>query len=144
MKLQRIYFYWICPDTNAFEWFADLLKEMERQMIQADRREFADFNIYLTRGWDRTMVPCPPKNTSSTTAHRTSNYCIWFLNFWSRISNETKESHFGARRTSSFDPFFFWVGGGTQQPARIETWAGTVRPALTRTQLQRVRSTQFT
>ena len=56
MKLCRLYFYWICPDTNAFEWFADLLKEMELQMAEAAKADFLNYNIYLTRGWDADCV----------------------------------------------------------------------------------------
>ena len=32
LKLQKVYVYWICPDTQAFEWFADLLKTLEDQV----------------------------------------------------------------------------------------------------------------
>ena len=58
MKLRKLYFYWICPDTNAFEWFADLLKEMELQMAEAGKSDFLSYNIYLTRGWDANQVNC--------------------------------------------------------------------------------------
>ena len=56
MKLRKIYFYWICPDTNAFEWFADLLKHMEHQMVERGMAGFLDYHIYLTRGWDQNQV----------------------------------------------------------------------------------------
>ena len=56
MKLQKVYVYWICPDTNAFEWFADLLKSLEDQMAQAGKQNFLIYNIYLTRGWDSNQV----------------------------------------------------------------------------------------
>lgn len=32
LKLKKVYVYWICPDTQAFEWFADLLKTLEEQV----------------------------------------------------------------------------------------------------------------
>ena len=35
LKLQKVYVYWICPDTQAFEWFADLLKTLEEQVCLA-------------------------------------------------------------------------------------------------------------
>ncbi len=56
MKLRKIYFYWICPDTQAFEWFADLLKHLELQMAEAGKAGFLSYNIYLTRGWDSNQV----------------------------------------------------------------------------------------
>ena len=56
MKLRRVYFYWLCPEPTAFEWFADLLKELELKMAEAGRANFFSCNIYLTRGWDTNLV----------------------------------------------------------------------------------------
>ncbi|XP_006817487.1 NADPH oxidase 2-like, partial [Saccoglossus kowalevskii] len=56
LKLQKVYFYWICPDTNAFEWFSDLLQYLETQMKEQGKAEFLDYNIYLTRGWNRNQA----------------------------------------------------------------------------------------
>jgi hypothetical protein len=55
MKLQKVYFYWICPDTSAFEWFADLLISMEEQMAEQGKSGFFEPNIYLTRGWSSNL-----------------------------------------------------------------------------------------
>ena len=30
--MKRLYFFWVCPDTYAFEWFADLLRTIEDQV----------------------------------------------------------------------------------------------------------------
>jgi len=30
--MKRLYFFWVCPDTTAFEWFADLLRTIENQV----------------------------------------------------------------------------------------------------------------
>ena len=32
LKIKKVYFFWICPDTNAFEWFSDLLQSLEQQV----------------------------------------------------------------------------------------------------------------
>ena len=32
LKMKRLYFFWVCPDTYAFEWFADLLRTIEDQV----------------------------------------------------------------------------------------------------------------
>ena len=32
LKIKRLYFFWVCPDTTAFEWFADLLRIIENQV----------------------------------------------------------------------------------------------------------------
>uniref|UniRef100_A0A4W3HTB7 NADPH oxidase 3 n=1 Tax=Callorhinchus milii TaxID=7868 RepID=A0A4W3HTB7_CALMI len=51
MKVKRVYFYWICRDTNAFEWFVDLLQSLEAQMIEIGKSGFLSYHIFLT-GWD--------------------------------------------------------------------------------------------
>lgn len=51
----QIYFYWLCPETQAFEWFADLLQSLEGQMAEKGMTDFLSYNIYLTR-WKETEV----------------------------------------------------------------------------------------
>lgn len=51
----QIYFYWLCPETEAFEWFADLLQSLERQMAEKGMADFLSHNIYLTR-WKQQEV----------------------------------------------------------------------------------------
>ncbi|XP_056287401.1 cytochrome b-245 heavy chain [Pseudoliparis swirei] len=46
---KKIYFYWLCPETQAFEWFADLLQSLEAQMSENGVTDFLSYNIYLTR-----------------------------------------------------------------------------------------------
>ncbi|XP_038616562.1 cytochrome b-245 heavy chain [Tachyglossus aculeatus] len=55
LKLKKIYFYWLCRDTHAFEWFADLLQLLETQMQERNNANFLSYNIYLT-GWDETQA----------------------------------------------------------------------------------------
>ncbi|KAK2857179.1 hypothetical protein Q5P01_005914 [Channa striata] len=50
---KKIYFYWLCPETQAFEWFADLLQSLEGQMTEKGMTDFLSYNIYLTR-WKET------------------------------------------------------------------------------------------
>ncbi|EPZ32879.1 hypothetical protein ROZALSC1DRAFT_29851 [Rozella allomycis CSF55] len=45
LKLQYIYFYWVCRDIQAFEWFQDLLQSMEEQDPE---QHHLRINIYLT------------------------------------------------------------------------------------------------
>lgn len=56
MKTQKIHFVWICPDTNAFEWFIDLLKSVENQMAERGQTDFLEYHLYLTRGLDSDKV----------------------------------------------------------------------------------------
>ncbi|MBN3299523.1 CY24B protein, partial [Amia calva] len=45
---KKIYFYWLCRETQAFEWFADLLQSLEGQMLERGNADFLSYNIYLT------------------------------------------------------------------------------------------------
>lgn len=46
MKLRKCYFFWICRDIEAFEWFHDLLRALEAEDID----HFLEINIFLTGG----------------------------------------------------------------------------------------------
>ncbi|KXJ16767.1 cytochrome b-245 heavy chain [Exaiptasia diaphana] len=56
LNVKKVYFFWICPDTNAFEWFTDLLKSLEDQMNECNNKDFIEYNIFLTRGWGPNMA----------------------------------------------------------------------------------------
>lgn len=51
----QIYFYWLCRETHAFEWFADLLQVLEKEMEERGMKDFLTYKLYLT-GWDHTHV----------------------------------------------------------------------------------------
>ncbi|XP_023647954.1 NADPH oxidase 1 [Paramormyrops kingsleyae] len=51
LRTRKIYFYWLCRETHAFEWFADLLQVLEKEMTEREMRHFLTYNLYLT-GWD--------------------------------------------------------------------------------------------
>ncbi|XP_059371866.1 cytochrome b-245 heavy chain-like [Carassius carassius] len=55
LRTKRIYFYWLCRETYAFEWFADLLQVLEREMEERGMRDFLTYKLYLT-GWDQSHV----------------------------------------------------------------------------------------
>lgn len=50
-KLKKVYFFWICKEMHAFEWFADMLLHLENQLADAGQRDCIEYHIYLTRGW---------------------------------------------------------------------------------------------
>lgn len=56
VPLEKVHLFWVCPDTNAFEWFKELLLNLEREMRQKNSPDFLKYNIYLTRGWDANQV----------------------------------------------------------------------------------------
>uniref|UniRef100_A0A8C3VYL7 NADPH oxidase 2 n=1 Tax=Catagonus wagneri TaxID=51154 RepID=A0A8C3VYL7_9CETA len=55
LKLSRVYFYWICRDPGAFEWFADLLLSLETRMSEEGKTHFLSYHIFLT-GWDENQA----------------------------------------------------------------------------------------
>ncbi len=46
LKLRKVYFYWICPEPSAFEWFADLLQSVESQMASKGIR-YTNCALYM-------------------------------------------------------------------------------------------------
>uniref|UniRef100_A0A673GW38 Cytochrome b-245 heavy chain-like n=1 Tax=Sinocyclocheilus rhinocerous TaxID=307959 RepID=A0A673GW38_9TELE len=55
LRTNRIYFYWLCRETYAFEWFADLLQVLEKETEERGMRDFLTYKLYLT-GWDQSHV----------------------------------------------------------------------------------------
>ncbi|XP_064564283.1 NADPH oxidase 3 isoform X2 [Zonotrichia leucophrys gambelii] len=55
LALQKVYFYWICRDPSAFEWFADLLFHLETKMAEKWENDFLSYRIFLT-GWDESQA----------------------------------------------------------------------------------------
>lgn len=55
LRTRKIYFYWLCRETYAFEWFADLLQVLEREMEERGMGYFLTYKLYLT-GWDQSLA----------------------------------------------------------------------------------------
>ncbi|XP_030000513.1 NADPH oxidase 1 [Sphaeramia orbicularis] len=55
LRTRKIYFYWLCRETHAFEWFADLLQVLEKEMDERGMGDFLTYNLYLT-GWDQNLT----------------------------------------------------------------------------------------
>ncbi|XP_076595193.1 NADPH oxidase 1 [Chaetodon auriga] len=52
LRTRKIYFYWLCRETHAFEWFADLLLVLEKEMEERGMGDFLTYKLYLTK-WDQ-------------------------------------------------------------------------------------------
>uniref|UniRef100_A0A670Z632 NADPH oxidase 3 n=1 Tax=Pseudonaja textilis TaxID=8673 RepID=A0A670Z632_PSETE len=55
LRVEKVYFYWICRDPSAFEWFADLLCLLEAQMAKKGKAYFLSYHIFLT-DWDESQA----------------------------------------------------------------------------------------
>ncbi|KAM9741761.1 NADPH oxidase 1 [Menidia menidia] len=53
LRTRKIYFYWLCRETHAFEWFVDLLQVLEREMVERGMGDFLTYKLFLT-GWDES------------------------------------------------------------------------------------------
>uniref|UniRef100_UPI0037E86F97 NADPH oxidase 1 n=1 Tax=Semicossyphus pulcher TaxID=241346 RepID=UPI0037E86F97 len=53
LRTRKIYFYWLCRETHAFEWFADLLQGLEKEMEERGMVDFLTYKLFLT-GWDQS------------------------------------------------------------------------------------------
>ncbi|XP_074530464.1 NADPH oxidase 1 [Halichoeres trimaculatus] len=54
LRTRKIYFYWLCRETHAFEWFADLLKGLESEMEERGMGDFLTYKLFLT-SWDPSL-----------------------------------------------------------------------------------------
>ncbi|XP_029020568.1 NADPH oxidase 1 [Betta splendens] len=55
LRTKKIYFYWLCRETYAFEWFADLLQSLEKEMEERGMGNFLTYKLFLT-GWDQSHI----------------------------------------------------------------------------------------
>ncbi|XP_040261730.1 NADPH oxidase 1 [Bufo bufo] len=55
LKTKKIFFYWICRETGAFAWFADLLRSLEQEMINSGKDGFLNYRLFLT-SWDSSIA----------------------------------------------------------------------------------------
>ena len=61
IRLRRVYFYWICNTTSCYEWFAEMLQQLEHDLH--DRVHFLTYNIYLTQ-WSMTEARAIIRNNT--------------------------------------------------------------------------------
>jgi hypothetical protein len=47
-KLKRVDFIWVNRDYQAFEWFVELLGELESQQLKTHRQRFLNIHLYMT------------------------------------------------------------------------------------------------
>ncbi|XP_066276251.1 cytochrome b-245 heavy chain-like [Branchiostoma lanceolatum] len=97
LKLKKVYFYWICPDTLSFEWFADLLQSLENQMLERGMGDFLNYNIYLTRGWDanqaKNIILHEEENSDVITGLQQKTH--YGRPHWDQIFSNIAQSHTG-------------------------------------------------
>ncbi|CAD5117411.1 DgyrCDS6183 [Dimorphilus gyrociliatus] len=56
IKLRKVHFFWICGSTASFEWFRELLSDLELKIRNSGSPDFLSYHVYLTRGWDNRMA----------------------------------------------------------------------------------------
>ncbi|XP_061104708.1 cytochrome b-245 heavy chain-like isoform X2 [Conger conger] len=55
LRTRKIYFYWLCRETHAFEWFIDILQALETEMEERGMANFLTYKLYLT-GFDQSHI----------------------------------------------------------------------------------------
>lgn len=54
--LEKVYFFWICPNPKAFQWFQELLESLESIFNHGENSQFLSYHIYLTQGWNENQA----------------------------------------------------------------------------------------
>ncbi|CAI9738164.1 cytochrome b-245 heavy chain-like [Octopus vulgaris] len=84
--LKKVYFFWICPQTQAFECFQELLVSLEIMLEKMNQNEFLSYNIYLTRGLNKSQI---------------GNIALHFGDNIDPITRLREKTHFGRPRWSN-------------------------------------------
>ena len=77
LKLKRVYFFWIAPDTTSFEWFSDLLHNLEQQVPSHPSHcthlytptSHTCTHLYTHTSHTCTLPPHTPVHTCTHTPH---------------------------------------------------------------------------
>ncbi|XP_072046498.1 NADPH oxidase 3-like [Amphiura filiformis] len=101
LKLQKVYFFWVCSDFGAFEWFQEMLAQVENDLTAIGKADFLEYHIYLSRGWDpdqaKNIYLAEEQEIDAVTGLRQkTNYGrpIWHSNF-KQIADDNKGQHIG-------------------------------------------------
>jgi predicted ferric reductase len=52
VRCKKVYFFWICPSHKNFEWFVDVLKEVEK----LDRDKILEIHVFVTQVISKTII----------------------------------------------------------------------------------------
>jgi len=116
LPVRKVYFLWICPSHKHFEWFIDVLRDVEKK----DVTNVLEIHIFITQFFHKfdlrtTMLvstACPAQPRSGTTKPRFS-FCPQYIceNHFQRLSKMSMftglkaVNHFGRPDMSSFLKF---------------------------------------
>ena len=105
-ELNKVYFFWICPSIDTFEWFGEMLKNLEDELDASGQNlnNLLEYKIYLTRGWSLREAKQIAVNENDTfdlftglkakTNYGRPNFDLFFKELSSSIttSNNDKET----------------------------------------------------
>jgi hypothetical protein len=55
-RLKKVDFVWVNQDFKAFEWFIDLLAQIERLQAESKLDRFIDMHLFMTRGQSKEKI----------------------------------------------------------------------------------------
>ena len=102
VRLRRIYFYWMCNTTSCYEWFAEMLQQLEQEL--RDRGNLLTYHIYLTQ-WSIGQARAVIQNNfderdiwtglESKTYYGRPNFEVDFQNIINEDWGMTEKRHIG-------------------------------------------------
>ena len=66
-RLRKVFFFWILPSIDTFEWFGVLLQDLEKEMIEKSEFDLLEYKLYVTRGWSFKDAKNIAKNHADNT-----------------------------------------------------------------------------
>ena len=98
-RLKKVYFYWICPSMESFEWFKDLIQSVDQDMNECGLGDSIEYNLHLTRGWTTLDIQdivrkLNDQKDSITGLNRKTNFG---RPMWRKLFEKVAKNHQGSK-----------------------------------------------
>lgn len=133
--LEKVYFFWICPNPKAFQWFQDLLVMLEKKFNKIGEEQFLSYHIYLTQGWDANQAGhlMLHAEDSKDPITRLQQKTFFGRPRWDIIFTDIKQAHEGE------DIGVFFCGSKPLSKILLKTCNKFSDPPVTKTNTKRTR-----
>ncbi|XP_033107065.1 NADPH oxidase 4-like isoform X2 [Anneissia japonica] len=67
IKLNRLYFIWVCRKADSLQWFADLLASVHRKFWNENKPDFLNIRLFVTSKHSQNLILQPNRTTERNT-----------------------------------------------------------------------------
>jgi hypothetical protein len=84
-KLRKVDFIWVNQDFNAFEWFIDLLAQIERLQSESKLERFIDIHLFMTKAQTKDKIKADAIKSLLATKAKQDSFPSDFLDLIEKI-----------------------------------------------------------